>query len=125
MSRVLVGLPVHYRENTIEGVLNHEIGTHFLRKYNEKHQKWHKDRKKYNLSPYLKTEEGFASLNQLTSYVMQDTYIFTFILVFLLFFIELHFFIIVAAWLRSFPSPKCMKSYQNINLILNFDGGSV
>lgn len=53
--------------------MNHEIGTHFLRKYNEKYQKWYKDKKKYNLSPYLKTEEGLAALNQLTSYVVQET----------------------------------------------------
>ena len=55
MSRVLIGVPINYRKKTIEGVMNHEIGTHFLRKYNEKHQKWFKDRKKFNLSPYLKT----------------------------------------------------------------------
>ena len=51
--------------------MNHEIGTHFIRKYNEKHQKWFKDRKKFKVSPYLKTEEGLAAINQLTSYVMQ------------------------------------------------------
>ena len=73
LSRVLIGLPINYRKTTIEGVLNHEIGTHFIRKYNEKSQKWYKDKKKYNLSPYLKTEEGLAGLNQLTSYVVQQT----------------------------------------------------
>jgi len=28
-------VPVQYREHNIQGVLNHEIGTHFLRKRNE------------------------------------------------------------------------------------------
>ena len=54
--------------------MNHEIGTHFIRKFNDKNQKWFKDRKKYNLaSSYLKTEEGLASINQLLSYVMEPS----------------------------------------------------
>jgi len=28
-------LPITYREKTIKGVFHHEIGTHYLRKYNE------------------------------------------------------------------------------------------
>ena len=35
-SELVVGLPISYRINNIEGVFNHEIGTHFLRKYNDK-----------------------------------------------------------------------------------------
>jgi hypothetical protein len=35
-SRINIGLPIEYREGRIVGVLHHEIGTHFLRKYNEK-----------------------------------------------------------------------------------------
>ena len=74
MSKVMIGLPIKYREETIEGVLNHEIGTHFIRKFNEKNQKWFKDRKKFGIvSPYLKTEEGLASLNQLVSYVSNSS----------------------------------------------------
>ena len=45
------------------GVLDHEIGTHFLRKYNDNLMPWAKDRKKYDLKPSIATEEGFASLN--------------------------------------------------------------
>lgn len=67
VSRVVVGLPIQYREVTVMGVLNHEIGTHFIRKYNNRLQKWHKERKKYNLQPYLKHEEGLAAVNQLFS----------------------------------------------------------
>lgn len=65
LSKVVVGLPIQYRENTIRGVLNHEIGTHFIRKYNNRLQKWHKERKKYGLDAFLKYEEGLAALNQL------------------------------------------------------------
>jgi len=35
-SKVIIGLPINYRINRIEGVLNHEIGTHFIRKINDK-----------------------------------------------------------------------------------------
>ena len=36
--------------------MNHEIGTHFIRKFNEKNQKWYNNRKKFGLTaPYLKT----------------------------------------------------------------------
>jgi hypothetical protein len=51
----MISLPIKYRADTIEGVLNHEVGTHFIRKYNDRMQKWHKDRKKFGLSPYLTT----------------------------------------------------------------------
>ncbi len=45
------------------GVLHHEVGTHFLRKYNEKNQVWYKKRDKYELKNCIQTEEGFASIN--------------------------------------------------------------
>ena len=48
--------------------MNHEIGTHFLRKHNDRYQKWYKDRKKYTLQPFLQTEEGLAAINQIFSY---------------------------------------------------------
>ena len=35
-SKVNIALPIEYREGGIMGVLHHEIGTHFLRKLNEK-----------------------------------------------------------------------------------------
>ena len=35
-SKINIGLPIEYREGRIMGVLHHEVGTHFLRKYNEK-----------------------------------------------------------------------------------------
>jgi len=35
-TKVLLKLPVTFRENFIEGILNHEIGTHFIRRHNER-----------------------------------------------------------------------------------------
>jgi hypothetical protein len=35
-SKVNIRLPCKYRTRTIMGVLDHEIGTHFLRRYNER-----------------------------------------------------------------------------------------
>jgi len=63
-SRVVISLPIAYRENTIMGVMHHEIGTHYVRKYNDRLQPWFKNRKKYELKPYLIIEEGLAALNQ-------------------------------------------------------------
>jgi hypothetical protein len=64
-SKLNVGLPIEYREDRMSGVLHHEIGTHFLRKYNEKFQYWFKKRDKYDLRNCIKTEEGLACVNQL------------------------------------------------------------
>ena len=64
-SKVHIRLPVDYREGRIQGVLNHEIGTHFIRKINDRQQKWYGKRDRYDIKGCLITEEGFASLNQL------------------------------------------------------------
>ncbi|EAS05765.2 hypothetical protein TTHERM_01042050 (macronuclear) [Tetrahymena thermophila SB210] len=63
-SKIIIGLPILYRELRIQGVLNHEIGTHFLRKHNERQQVWFKQRKKFGLEPSSKVEEGLALVNQ-------------------------------------------------------------
>lgn len=62
-SKINIGLPIEYREGRIMGVLHHEIGTHYLRKYNEKLQVWYKKRDKYELKSCIQTEEGFATIN--------------------------------------------------------------
>ena len=54
-----------YRSGRIMGVLDHEIGTHFLRKHNEKLQPWHLHRKKNKMVKCIATEEGLACTNQL------------------------------------------------------------
>ena len=64
-SKINIGLPIEYREGRIIGVLHHEIGTHYLRKHNEKQQVWFKKREKYELKNCIKTEEGLATINQL------------------------------------------------------------
>jgi hypothetical protein len=65
-STIIIGLPIEYRRKRIQGVLDHEIGTHFLRKFNDSYQIWTgANRKRLELKPYIVTEEGFASINQL------------------------------------------------------------
>ena len=46
------------------GVLDHEIGTHFMRAYNERFQIWHKKRDQCGMKSCIRTEEGFATINQ-------------------------------------------------------------
>ena len=58
-----IKLPCEYREGRMKGVLDHEIGTHFLRKHNEKLQVWFKKREKYDLKTCIATEEGLACTN--------------------------------------------------------------
>ena len=50
-SRLLISLPIKYNKITIIDMLNHEIGTHFVRKYNNRFQIWHKNKiyKRINL----------------------------------------------------------------------------
>lgn len=62
-SKVNIKLPIQYVEGRMVGVLHHEIGTHYLRKYNDRLMPWNGNRKKYDLKPCVATEEGFASVN--------------------------------------------------------------
>ena len=64
-SKVNVRLPCEYRRGRILGVLDHEIGTHYLRRHNEKLQVWYKKRQKYEMKTCIMTEEGFACTNQM------------------------------------------------------------
>ena len=63
-ATMIVGLPICYRANRLIDVMNHEIGTHFLRKFNDRKQIWFKNRQKFALKDYLVVEEGLASINQ-------------------------------------------------------------
>lgn len=47
----------------VQGICDHEIGTHLLRMINDEHQVWHRDRERYKLINPWVTEEGFATLN--------------------------------------------------------------
>lgn len=65
LSVIKIGLPIEYRRNRVIDVLNHEIGTHFLRKYNDQYQPWHGGRRRLGMKSCIATEEGLASLNQI------------------------------------------------------------
>ena len=64
-ANIVIGIPIEYRKDYVQCLLNHEIGTHFLRKYNDRRQIWYQDRKKYKLGSYIQTEEGLAAINML------------------------------------------------------------
>jgi len=51
------------------GVLDHEIGTHFLRKHNDRLQPWFKKRSDFELKTCIATEEGLACTNQMVQTV--------------------------------------------------------
>ncbi|XP_069824743.1 microtubule-associated tyrosine carboxypeptidase 1 [Dendropsophus ebraccatus] len=53
------------RQHWLEGMLRHEIGTHYLRGVNDAQQSWHgsESRKHFGLQPANPTEEGLASLH--------------------------------------------------------------
>jgi len=58
--------PQGLRRHWIQGMLHHEIGTHYLRDKNDKIQPWARERngrKKYRLEDKNPTEEGLASLH--------------------------------------------------------------
>jgi len=58
--------PLRVRESTLPSTLNHEVGTHYMRKANEKKQVWHgkEKRKRFRMcNDLLATEEGLACLN--------------------------------------------------------------
>jgi len=56
---------VNLRENWAEGLLRHELGTHYLRSCNNRHQPWnsHRVRRDLGMGPLNPTEEGLASLH--------------------------------------------------------------
>lgn len=47
----------------VQGICDHEVGTHLLRMMNDDNQIWHGCRKRYKLANPWTTEEGFATLN--------------------------------------------------------------
>lgn len=62
-NKVNIRLPCKYRRGGIMGVIDHEIGTHFLRRYNERLQIWAKKREKHEVRNCIRSEEGFACTN--------------------------------------------------------------
>jgi hypothetical protein len=64
-NTVKLRLPCAVREEDLDGLIYHEIGTHALRRINYEQQPWYKRKKYYGFAPYLKTEEGLATLHAL------------------------------------------------------------
>ena len=58
-------MPIQYREGRILGVLHHEIGSHFCRRFNEVQQVWHNERKKFGLRSSITIEEGSGCINMM------------------------------------------------------------
>lgn len=65
---IKIRLPIEYRENNLLPILNHEIGTHIFRWYNEENQPWFGKHAEYGFAGYLETEEGLAVLNYMSSH---------------------------------------------------------
>lgn len=59
-----IRLPIEYRKNTFDGILNHEIGTHYFRTLNDRQAPWYDKRAEYDMKPKTKTEEGLALIQQ-------------------------------------------------------------
>ena len=53
------------------GVLDHEVGSHYMRTYNERFQIWYKKRDQCGMKSCIRTEEGFACVNQLVRTVSE------------------------------------------------------
>ena len=70
-SKICISMPIQYRQKRMIGVMHHEIGTHFLRKYNDKYQIWWGKRKQFEMKPCIATEEGLASINQLYEHALK------------------------------------------------------
>ena len=61
---IKVRLPIVLQVEDLEGILNHELGTHALRQLNYEQQKWYKKKKRYGLHNHTVTEEGLAVINE-------------------------------------------------------------
>lgn len=60
-----IRLPIEYREQGLEGMLAHEVGTHVFRWLNEFKRPWYRKHNEFNMRGYLPTEEGLAVLHAL------------------------------------------------------------
>lgn len=63
-DNMYIRIPIEYRSLSFPGVLDHEIGTHYLRRWNDSHQPWYGKKKQFHFHPHLETEEGLAILHQ-------------------------------------------------------------
>ena len=63
-DNMYIRIPIEYRSLSFPGVLDHEIGTHYLRRWNDSQQPWFGKKKEFHFHPHLETEEGLAILHQ-------------------------------------------------------------
>jgi len=49
----------------MKGVLHHEIGSHFLRRFNEVQQPWNNKRKEWGIKSTVMIEEGSGCINMM------------------------------------------------------------
>jgi hypothetical protein len=68
-----IRLPVEYRADRMINVLHHEIGTHFIRRINDKKQKWYGKKDKYDIRSCIQTEEGLAVVNQYCEHALNPS----------------------------------------------------
>jgi len=73
-SKIIIQTPVDYTESRIWGTMHHEIGTHYLRRLNERKQVWFKNRTSYQMQDFLATEEGLACINQQLEHTLNGKY---------------------------------------------------
>ena len=62
-NTLIIRQPVSYRAQGLQGMLEHEIGVHILRRMNNDQQPWKGNRAQFDLHSYLETEEGLAVLH--------------------------------------------------------------
>ncbi|MEO8581606.1 MAG: tyrosine/phenylalanine carboxypeptidase domain-containing protein [Patescibacteria group bacterium] len=62
-----IRLPIEYRKHAFQGILNHEIGTHYFRTLNDRLAPWHDKRGEFGMRPKTQTEEGLALIHQFIS----------------------------------------------------------
>lgn len=74
-STIKLRLPVSFRQESLRGMLYHEIGTHALRRVNYEQQPWFQKKKEFGFGSYLTTEEGLASLHALLPKSYTSAYI--------------------------------------------------
>jgi hypothetical protein len=62
-NTLTIRLPIQYTDESLDGMLYHEIGTHQLRSMNDRQQIWKGKTGNLKLNPYYVTEEGLAVLH--------------------------------------------------------------
>lgn len=62
-TNLIVRQPTSYRAQGLQGMVEHEVGVHIMRRLNDDQQPWKGKRSQFDLHSYLATEEGLAVLH--------------------------------------------------------------